>query len=154
MPAKKLGQRWKKSHQNEQRSMSFQRNKTIIRILSSLKNLIAIYVHGSTVKGTAHKGSDIDLALLFETKSELPTGISLLKLASAVENELGRPIHIGILSANDVVFAKEVICYGKRIFCRDGQKCDSFEMLTLSFYAALNESRKAVIDAYHTAKEI
>lgn len=120
---------------------------TIIDHLRSLSGLVAIYLHGSVAKGTARPNSDLDLAVLYHHECKA-NPVQLLELAGELEARLGQPVHLGILSLDHLVFAKEVIAYGKTIFCNDKKYCDEFAMRVLSAYAELNERRNEVLKAY------
>jgi predicted nucleotidyltransferase len=120
---------------------------TIIKHLKPQPGLMAIFVHGSVARGTERPGSDLDLALLFHHTASVSM-VDLLSISGELESLVGRPVHIGLLSRDNVVFAKEVIASGRLIYCRDQIYCDTFMMYALSFYAELNRQREKVMDAY------
>ncbi|MBW2011577.1 MAG: nucleotidyltransferase domain-containing protein [Deltaproteobacteria bacterium] len=123
------------------------KKRIIINHLKQLPGLMAVFVHGSVAKGTEHPGSDLDLALLFHHDYSVST-LQLLMISGELESLLGRPVHIGLLSMDNVVFAREVIESGRLIYSKDQIYCDTFIMYALSFYADLNRQRKSVLDAY------
>lgn len=109
--------------------------------------LVSIYIHGSMVKGNVHANSDLDLALLF-TPGFTPARIDLLLFSADLESLIGRNVDIGVLSLDNVVYAKEVLTGGRRIYCRDTMACETFEMYVFSFYAKLNDERWEVLASY------
>lgn len=125
----------------------------ITKILVSIyPEIVAIYAHGSRVTGHTHKGSDLDLALLFRADSSPD--------AEMIHRHLGRvidvaecPVDIGILSHNNSIYAKEVITNGIRIYCSNTGQCEEFEMYCLSYYAQLNSERSEILAAYQVDKE-
>ncbi len=119
----------------------------IIKHLQPLPGLMAIWVHGSVVRGTERPGSDLDLALLFHHTVPVSM-VDMLSVSGELDSLLGRPVHIGLLSRDNVVFAKEVMASGRLIYCKDQFYCDTFMMYVLSFYAELNRQRKKVMETY------
>ena len=120
---------------------------TIVDDFKKIPEIMAIYAYGSVVTGTTHPGSDLDLAILWHHDAAVDYD-RMLKLSGEMEARLGRPVHVGILSREQAVHAKEVIAHGQPIFCREQAYCDSFCMYALAAYAELNERRQAVIRAY------
>jgi predicted nucleotidyltransferase len=131
--------------------MSLQLSENIIEsvtdCLKDLPGLVAVYVHGSVVRGTCRPGSDLDLALLFRHDVAIDR-VELMHISGELEAVLKIPVHIGILDRNSLVYAKEVIVNGRLIYCRDKQSSDVFSMYCLSGYAELNEQRQRVITSY------
>lgn len=119
----------------------------VVNELKDLSGLISVYVHGSVAKGTSRPDSDLDLALLFRYDAAVDR-IVLMQIEGELESVLKVPVHIGILDRNSLVYAKEVIANGKRIYCTDSKNCDIFAMYCLAGYAELNEQRQRVIDSY------
>ena len=127
---------------------------TLINIISELPGLMGIYIHGSVAKGTARPDSDLDIAILMHHQAVIDPE-QFLAISGELQCRLPeRPVQIGILSRKDVVFAKEVIAYGKRIYCADKTYCDTFAMYALSFYAELNEKRKNILRDYFIDEKI
>jgi len=120
---------------------------TVIHLLSDFSGLMGIYLHGSVIKGTARPDSDLDIAMLLHHKAGVDPRL-FIEVSGELASRLGRSVHLGILSLDNVVFAKEVIAHGKQIYCSDQNYCDTFAMNTFSFYAALNDIRQMILDAY------
>lgn len=59
---------------------------------------IKVYLYGSRAKGTAHKTSDVDIALLSDAK--LPVGF-IAKLKELIE-ESSIPYHVDVVDLNQV----------------------------------------------------
>ena len=121
-------------------------------LVSIFPEIVAIYAYGSQVSGNVHKGSDLDLALLFQANKS-PN-------LQEVYHHLGRmaevaqcPVDIGVLSHANNIYAKEVIANGKRVYCCDAKQCDEFEMYCLSYYAQLNAERSEIITSYQKREE-
>jgi predicted nucleotidyltransferase len=112
-----------------------------------MPGLACAYVHGSfgTVRFRAE--SDVDVGLLFYPKLHLPR-LQLMDYAGRIEARIGHPVHFGIMSTKNVVFVKEVIAKGRRVFCADRTYCDTFVMHALSMYVRLNEERDEVLKSY------
>lgn len=125
----------------------------IVEILVSIfPDIVAIYAYGSRVSGRAHKGSDLDLALLFKADSR-PDSQMIYRHLGRVVDVAECPVDIGVLSHNNTIYAKEVIANGTRIYCCDTKQCDEFEMYCLSYYAQLNLERSEIVAAYRIGEE-
>lgn len=107
----------------------------------------AAYLLGSAAIGRLRADSDVDIAVLPRHGGRLSLA-DRLALASSLAVVFGRPVDVGVLSAANVVYAKEAVATGKIIFERDRLATARFEMLTLSMYAALQEARREVLRAY------
>jgi predicted phage tail protein len=60
----------------------------------------------------------------------------------------GRPVDLRLLSAANVVYAKEAVVTGRLLFARHLNVAAEFAMLALSMDASLQESRHEVLRAY------
>jgi len=118
----------------------------ITESLGSLPGLAVAYLHGSAARGRLHPASDLDIALLFNGPAPLTN--KLLSLSADLETIAGRPVHLGILSLENLIYATEVYRHGKEIFCRDEDCRDLFLMQMLSAYVDYNYARREVLDAY------
>lgn len=117
-------------------------------IIAAVPDVRAIYVHGSYAGGGLHAESDLDLAILLPP-GRVMNGMDLLKLRVELASKAGIPIDIAVLDlSNSVVFCKEVLANGQLLFSADDYAVQVFEMMTLSYYARLNEERAAVLEAY------
>lgn len=119
----------------------------IIQHLQGMPNLACAYVHGSFGTERFRADSDVDIGLLFFPKTA-PSRLQLMDHASQLEVRIGHPVHFGVMSSRNVVFVKEVVAKGRRIFCVDTTYCDTFVMHALSMYARLNEERSEVLKNY------
>ncbi|MGM0425201.1 MAG: type VII toxin-antitoxin system MntA family adenylyltransferase antitoxin [Thermodesulfobacteriota bacterium] len=118
-----------------------------VQVLGGMPGLACAYVHGSFCTARFRPDSDLDLALLF-FPGQRPDSLQLLDLAAEMESRIGRPAHLGVMSSRNVVFVKEVISKGRRIFCVDRYYCDTFIMHALAMYVQLNEDRAEILKNY------
>jgi len=109
--------------------------------------ICAAYLHGSAVKGRLRATSDFDIALLLIPGSHL-SSFARLELAAHLEEVLGRPVDIGILTTKNVIYAKEVAWGGLLLFTRDQLASDRFIAQALSMYSDLQSNRREVLQAY------
>ena len=79
--------------------------------------------------------------------------LPFFKRMAELEEVAGRPVDISFVSLDNPVFSKQVIAHGKRIYSRDQQLCEEFEMYTYSFYAKLNDERKEILEKYHRSSK-
>ena len=119
----------------------------VIQVLKKTPGLCAAYLHGSALSGNRHPESDIDIALLPFPGSNL-TSLDRLALAAELEAIVHAPVDLGVLSQSNLVYCKEVICKGERLFTHDRLASDLFAAQALSMYVQLQRQRKEVIDAY------
>ena len=107
----------------------------------------AAYLLGSGATGSLRPDSDIDVAVL----PSLPAGLSLVDrraLSAELATIFGRAVDLGVMSTANVVYAKEAITTGRRMFERDHRTTARFAMLVFSMYADLQEARREVLSAY------
>jgi len=119
----------------------------IIQFLeTNLPNLKAIYLFGSRLtEEYVRPDSDWDVAFLLDSKP-MDT-LAKWNLQQNIASELNAEVDLIDLQAANTVFRFEIITTGERIFCKDDYFCDTFEMMTYSFYQKLQEERKEIIDA-------
>lgn len=111
------------------------------------ERILAVYLLGSAASGKMRPDSDIDLAVLVAPGRSL-SSIELFELAAELAFELGIPVDIGELGSHNLIYAKEAIFKGRRIFVRDRSAADLKISTLLGMYAVFNESRQEVLDAY------
>lgn len=116
-------------------------------VLERHSGIDAAYLLGSAATGRLRPDSDADVALLLRPGQKL-TAPERLTLAAELSTIFGRQADLGVLSAANLVYAKEAVAHGRLIFARDRTTAARFAMHTLSMYAALQEARREVIRAY------
>ena len=125
----------------------------IIKIVKAeFPDLLAIYLFGSQVAGETHNESDLDLALLFRS-GDTPDALVIYHLPGKMVDIAGCSVDIGILRLDNVVFAKEVITKGRRIYCHDQRQCDEFAMYCLAYYGQLNFERAEILHSYEVSEK-
>jgi len=109
-------------------------------------DLQAIYVFGSRAGGSAHPGSDLDVAVLLPPQTAQQVGsLALSPLQQRLERALRVQVDLVNLRLAPTVFAKEIIAGSERIDSSDADAADAFEALTLSLYQELNVERAALL---------
>jgi len=121
----------------------------LIPCIEGDKRILAAYLLGSLVTGGMRPDSDIDIALL-AFPGQSPGGIERAELAARLAFEIGREVDIGSLESINLIYAKEAILGGRRIFARDRGAADIAESSLLGMYVAFNEDRRELLDAYRT----
>jgi uncharacterized protein len=107
----------------------------------------AVFLHGSAVRGKMRKDSDLDLALMLAHRSEI-SGLEKMSMMGELEILFGIRVDLGILSNQNLVYAKEVIWKGERIFDRNPNQTDKKVNLLLSMYYQFKDDAKEVFDVY------
>ncbi|MCA1760218.1 MAG: nucleotidyltransferase domain-containing protein [Bacteroidales bacterium] len=106
------------------------------------KNLFGLYLFGSYVTELHTSQSDLDIAFL---TSEKISAVERWKIQEELASLLDKDIDLVDLKEVSVVLRAEVVENGKRIYTGNAYECDSFEMVTYSMYADLNESRMYIL---------
>jgi uncharacterized protein len=121
--------------------------KKITEKLAQDGRILAAYLLGSAVSGRMRPDSDIDLGVLIAPGRSF-TDLDRLQLTSELTFDLGLPLDIGEISSRNLIYAKEAIFTGRRIFVRDRTAADLKVSTLLGMYLVFNEDRKEVLDAY------
>lgn len=106
----------------------------IIALLNAEEDISAAYLLGSAAKGCLRSDSDIDIAILAREKASVSSW-DRLRLAGELSRVVGRTVDLGILSTDNLIYARETLLTGKRILCRDRFFCDMFGATALGLYA-------------------
>jgi predicted nucleotidyltransferase len=104
------------------------------RIRLALEDRVDIrlaYLFGSCASGTARRGSDVDVAILFD---HLPTPASLDRLTEDLGAAAERRVDLVVLNAAPPLLAREVIARGRLIMCRDEDERVRFVTRTTARY--------------------
>ena len=110
-------------------------------------HLLAAYLLGSAADGTRRPDSDVDIAIL-PTAGRMPSQGEVVELASELTMITERPVDIGLLSSQNLVYACEALLKGHRFYCQDMAKADLASATLLGLAMAFNIERKEIMDAY------
>lgn len=113
------------------------------KILAKWPDVLAIYVFGSFGSQYETRTSDLDIAII---PIESPDNITTWNLAQEIAIAINRDVDLVDLKKASTVFCYEILTTGKRIYCSDLEKTDSFENLSWSMYLRFNEERKDIIN--------
>jgi predicted nucleotidyltransferase len=108
---------------------------------ASLPNLLAIYVFGSRIQGTAQIDSDLDLAVLVAGYAE---PLVLWALVGDLADVAGCPVDLLDLRAASTVMQYQVITTGQRWWALDAQAA-LFEAAILSEKTELDTARAGLL---------
>lgn len=117
-------------------------------VLGHYSDVQAIYRFGSCTSGSARPESDTDIALLLHPlpARECPP-LAFSHCRFNLEDALRQPVDLINARQVSTVLRKEII-FGDRIFCADRPATEEFEMLTLSYYQALNRERAEILASF------
>ncbi len=119
----------------------------MVGVLEADPRIAAAYLFGSVARGEAKSASDLDMALLpFPGRSF--GSMDLLKMGGLLGGCCHCDVDLGVLSSSNLVYAREAVLKGRRIYCRDRAFCDLFVATLLGLYAQLREERKEIEFAY------
>lgn len=118
----------------------------IIQLLQSrLPNLLAVYAFGSQVTGTAHRHSDLDLAVLVTGYAD---AIDLWDISSEIAELVNCEVDLLDFRAASTVMQYQILTTGQRLFAIEGAdvfSVGSYEATLFSAMTALNEARAGVL---------
>ena len=109
--------------------------------------ILAAYMLGSAVHGTLRPDSDVDFGLLLQP-SETMSALEINDLASELALGLGRPVDIGLISARNLIFARQCVLTGKQVFCRDAFRAGLTVATLLGLAMQLDFERREIVHAY------
>ena len=115
-----------------------------------LEKVAAVYLLGSVVKGTMRSDSDIDIAIL--PRNDMSISLQdRIALIGSLSLALRHEVDLGIITAQNLIYASEAILTGKRFLTLDTAYVDQTEMRLLGGYLQLRFDRREVEEAYHAA---
>ncbi|MBI5316753.1 MAG: nucleotidyltransferase domain-containing protein [Nitrospirae bacterium] len=118
-------------------------DQTLIKhIRMSIPDLIALYRFGSQAKGTAHPGSDVDLAVL--ARDPIPA-LRRFEISQELATQLHRDVDLVDLRTASTVMRIQVISTGSCLDTPDEPAHRTFEMYAYADYARLNEERREIV---------
>ena len=119
--------------------------------LAETPEVLAVFLHGSRLRGEHRAASDLDLALMPDPRFTLTTR-KATGLAGELGGKLGVQVDAGVLRFSNLVYYTQAVGHGRRIFCRDLSLCDALVSRSYSLYARLREDRREAEAAYRVAR--
>lgn len=127
--------------------MNLNQDKIIEIILKHYPNCQAIYIFGSFALVQENKSSDVDIAILLpHLEAKKIKSFLMSDLSYELSNALNKDVDLINLRNTTTVLQNQITDKGICIFCADEYAKNEFEMLALSFYQKLNESRKEILE--------
>lgn len=96
--------------------------------------VVLCYVHGSVVKGTAMRESDLDIAVLFDTMPEHTLRVSTHIADTLGSIAHGRELDIAILNEASPLFKQVVAAEGSLLYARSEDDRIRFEVQAIHEY--------------------
>lgn len=127
--------------------LSYDSKKKLISLFENESKILAIYLFGSVVKNKLKKESDLDFGILLSEDKSL-SGMECLNLASEIESITKYRTDLGILSKKNLIYSKEAILSGVRIFDREKSVTDIKINLLLSMYYHFKEEMREIYNGY------
>jgi predicted nucleotidyltransferase len=121
----------------------------IADVFSSRSDVMAVYLFGSTARGTARAGSDIDVAVLFDAPPPRALSGPRLALEGDLERALGTPVDLVALNDAPVDLRTRVLRDGRLLVERDPSARIAFEVRTRNEAFDL----EPVLTRYRAARE-
>ncbi len=117
------------------------------RMFAAESDVLAVYLLGSAASGRMRPDSDVDLAIMPEPGRSFDAS-RMIELAAEATLELGRDVDPGVLSSRNLVYAREALLTGVRIFSRDDFRADLSAATLLGLYDRFQAERREVLDAF------
>ncbi|AJF07540.1 type VII toxin-antitoxin system MntA family adenylyltransferase antitoxin [Geoalkalibacter subterraneus] len=108
----------------------------------AVPDLLAVYRFGSFGTDAERLESDLDIAFLAEAS---PSHVKRWRLAQEMATMFGREVDLIDLAQATTVFRMQVIAHGRRIWCADEVRVETYADYVFSSYARLNEERRWIL---------
>jgi hypothetical protein len=102
----------------------------IVAVFGSRSDVVAVYLFGSTARGTARGGSDIDVAVLFDAPPARTLSGPRFVIEGELERTLGAPVDLVVLNEVPVDLRTRVLRDGRLLVDRDPSARIAFEVRT------------------------
>lgn len=112
-------------------------------IFDDVPAAIAVFVFGSVARGSDGPGSDIDVAVLFDTPPPSTLMGPQLSLETRLEHALGRPVDLIVLNTASADLVHRVLRDGDLVVERDRSRRIRFEVAKRNEYFDLQPVRDA-----------
>jgi predicted nucleotidyltransferase len=109
--------------------------------------ILAAYLLGSAVHGTLRPDSDVDFGLLLQPGESL-SALEINDLTSELTLDLERPVDVGLISAHNLIFARQCVLTGKQVFCRNVFRVGLIVATLLGLSMQLDFERREIVHAY------
>jgi predicted nucleotidyltransferase len=99
-------------------------------VLRRFPDVAAAWIFGSEARGTAHPGSDLDVALLLRERGTTSGEVALLvgRIAAHLEGVApGRRLDLTLLEAQGPIFQQRVLAEGRLVYDADPPRRVDFE---------------------------
>jgi uncharacterized protein len=108
----------------------------------ALDGLVAIYLFGSAARGSAHRTSDLDIAVLGDRPLD---ATARFDIQERLASRLGRDVDLVDLATATPVMAIQVVTAGQLLYESDSAARGRFEDRIFGAYARLNEERRGIL---------
>jgi predicted nucleotidyltransferase len=102
----------------------------IVDVFSSRSDVAAVYLFGSTARGTARDGSDIDVAVLFDAPPPRTLSGPRFVIEGELEHARGKPVDLVVLNDAPVDLRTRVLRDGRLLVERNRSARIAFEVRT------------------------
>lgn len=123
----------------------FERNKEkLIKFIKEKDNIIAVYLFGSFADGSYNEKSDIDLAVLYDSKCDFGSHISdMIDIEKIFDNT--KVDYIDLEEIN-LFFRFNILKNGKNIYTKDIDKLYDYVHRTQNLYIDMKYSRDKYVE--------
>jgi hypothetical protein len=91
--------------------------------------------------------SDADFGLLLQPGETL-SALKINDLTSELTLDIGRPVDVGLISAYNLIFARQCVLTGRQVFCRDVFRAGLTVATLLGLAMQLEFERREIVHAY------
>lgn len=120
---------------------------TIIEFFTEEPRVLTAFLLGSGARDQLRPDSDIDIGIILDSGEKM-NPVERARIAGKLSYTLRRTVDIGLINSKNLIYAKEAIFNGRKIFVKNESRSMLETARLLGMYIRFNEDRKEVLDAY------
>lgn len=122
------------------------KSSAIRKFFSDKPGIASVQVFGSTAKGTVHRGSDIDIAVLCDRDS-IPDPLQIMDWKEDLIGILEQKVDLVCLNTASPILGMQVLQHSKEILLNDSKAYHQYFANLITAYADLKIMRKPLEDS-------
>ncbi|MBM4154983.1 MAG: nucleotidyltransferase domain-containing protein [Lentisphaerae bacterium] len=115
--------------------------------LAADARILAAYALGSAVRNSLRPDSDIDIGIL-PFRDDSLSAVEIQQLAADLSVSFRRPVDLGVVSSANLIYSRQCLLGGTRIFCRDPGRAELRAASLLGMSMQFDLDRREVVHAY------
>lgn len=99
----------------------------VSEVVASDPRILGLYLFGSRARGEEHRGSDVDLGVLFKGPVDV---WQVVELEDRLEKAIGLRVDLVSMGQASPFLALDIV-RGERLYASDAESCDHFDLFVL-----------------------